>query len=77
MPRALGEGGAGDKKGLMETGLTEAGSSQESRAPAPPSSAGRIEATYHAGMDRSLLNVPCNACDKCIPVLEVCVKVSL
>lgn len=28
-------------------------------------------------MDGGLLNVPCNACDKCIPVLEVCVKVSL
>lgn len=33
--------------------------------------------TYHAGVDRCLLNVPCNARDKCIPVFEVRVKVSL
>lgn len=33
--------------------------------------------TYHAGVNRGLLNVPCNACDKRIPVLEVCIKVSL
>ena len=37
----------------------------------------KVTETYHAGVDCSLLNVPCNACDKRIPVLEVCVKVSL
>lgn len=33
-------------------------------------------ASNDPGVDRSLLNVPCNACDKRFPVLEVCIKVS-
>lgn len=37
----------------------------------------QVTEAYHAGVDRGLLNVPCNARDKGIPVLEVCVEVSL
>lgn len=36
-----------------------------------------VTETYHAGVDRCLLNVPCNARDKCIPILKVRVEVSL
>lgn len=49
--------------------------------PYPPPEGGgphsRVTVTYHAGVHRRLLNVPCNARDKRIPVLKVGVKVSL
>lgn len=90
-PEALRRDGAGYENGLKETALTEVGASWNRRAHAPGMRSCpqpllpwqgahlsmRVTETYHAGVDRSLLNVPCNACDKCIPVLEVCVKVSL
>ena len=47
---------------------------QAAHSPARP---GRVPEAYHAGVDCGLLNVPCNARDKGIPVLEVCVEVSL
>lgn len=63
------------ENGLKEVGLPEAGG--PGIAAHSPSRPGRVPETHHAGVDRSLFNVPCNACDKCIPVLEVRVKVGL
>lgn len=63
------------ENGLKEIGLPEAGG--PGIAAHSPSCPGRIPETHHAGVDRSLFDVPCNARDKCIPVLEVGVKVSL
>lgn len=77
------EGMCQPENGFREWGLTEAGVPGTAEhmalcnATQDTSHATRVVETHHAGVHRSLLNVPCDARDKCIPILKVRVKVSL